>query len=700
MTRPPRIDGRLEDDVYRDVPSFEGFIQADPKEGEPVSERTEAWVLFDDQNLYVTFRCWDTHADSIVATEMRRDNIRMNSNDHAAVNLDTFYDGRNGVHFNVSAAGGLRDGAIVNEVFQADWNVVYEARTSIDEQGWTAEYAIPFKTLRYAPGRQQTWHIQLRRAIRSAGRNEMSYLTPLKAVFGISAANKFSLAATLVGLEVPPPALNLEVKPYVISPITTDLQASPRVRNDFAPKGGLDVKYGLTKSLTADFTYNTDFAQVEIDEAQINLTRFNLTFPEKREFFLEGAGFYDLGAQAGQNAVPSVDAPTLFYSRRIGLSGSRVVPVIGGGRLNGRAGPWTISAFDIETDNDVASRAVRTNFAVARMRRNLLKRSNFGGLVTRRSVATVDSGESDTAGLDLNLAFFESVYVASYVAKTWTQSLAGDDYALRTYFNYAADRYGVQLDRQVVQPNFNPEVGFMRRTDFRRNFAELRFSPRPKNHRYVRKLTYRANLDYVTDNRNVLESRDLQGIFTLDFHSSDSLTVNQSRTFELLPSPFQIAPGVQIPRGGYTFDNTTISYIAGGQRGVSGTASLQLGTFYSGRKETAEYRGRIDLTSRLGVEPIVSLNWIDLPQRSFTTRIVGGRGVYTVNPRMFATALIQHSSSNHGLSTNLRLRWEYRPGSELFIVYSEGRSTLPPQPAIDQLQNRAFVIKMNRLIRF
>src|SRR5688572_23478320 len=330
----------------------------------------------------------------------------------------------------------------------------------------------------------------------------------------------------------------------------------------------------------------------------------------------------------------------------------------------------------------------------------MLRRSNFGGIFTRRSVSAVDGGGNDTAGVDLNLAFHQSVYMASYVAKTWTRSLAGDDYAYRTYFNYAADRYGLQLDRQVIQPNFNPEVGFMRRTDFRRSFAELRFSPRPKNHRYVRRLAYRANIDYITDNRNVLESRDLQGIFTIDFHSSDSFTVNQSRTFELLPSPFPIAPGVQIPRGGYTFDNTTISYIAGGQRGLSGTASLQLGTFYGGRKETAEYRGRIDLTSRLGVEPTISLNWVDLPQGSFTTRIVGGRGVYTVRPRMFATALIQHSSSNHALSANLRFRWEYRPGSELFVVYSEGRSTLPPQPAIDQLQSRAFVIKVNRLIRF
>jgi len=699
IAQAPRIDGRLDDVVYTQVPAFSGFIQADPAEGEPETERTEAYVLFDNRNVYVAFRCWDSHADTLVATEMRRDNNRINQSDHVAVSFDTFYDGRNGYQFTLTAAGGLRDGTIVDEGIEVDWNGVYEARAARDDQGWSAEFAIPFKTLRYPAGGQQTWHIQLRRVVRSNGKNEITYLTPMKALWGLFGSTKFAYTATLVGLEVPPPGLNLEIKPYFNSALNTDLVAAPSVRNDFSPDAGVDVKYGITKSLTADFTYNTDFSQVEIDEAQINLTRFNLNFPEKREFFLENPGIFDFGTPFSTGSISSPDAPTLFYSRRIGLSGSRAVPVIGGGRLSGRAGPWIIGAFNMETDDDATAHAAQTNFSVVRVRRNVLRRSNVGAIYTRRSVSTVGPGANDVAGADVNLALFDNIFLTNYVARSHTGSLRGDDLAYRSMFHYNADRYGLALDRQVVERNFNPEVGFLRRTDFRRNFAELRFSPRPRNHPYVRRLTYKAGLDYITDNENVLESRELQGSFRTDFHNSDSLTVEHSRLFELLRDPFQIARTVRIPVGGYDFENTRIAYTGGAQRPLSGTLATEIGSFYGGTRKTLEYRGRVDLSPQFGVEPTLSFNWIDLPQGRFTTTITGGRAVYTMSPRMFATALVQHSSSTNTVSSNLRFRWEYQPGSELFVVYFEGRSTEPPR-GVDALQNRGIIVKITRLFQW
>lgn len=699
VARPLVIDGKLDDATYREVASFEGFIQADPQEGAPSVERTEAWVMFDDRNLYIAFRCWDSSADGIVATEMRRDHGRNNQNDHVAVSFDTFYDGRNGYQFTLSAAGGMRDGTVVDEAFQVDWNGVYNSAAALNDQGWTAEYAIPFKSLRYPESGQQTWHIQFRRIIRSNGRNEMSYITPMKAVWGFFGSNKFSYAATLVGLEVPPAALNLEIKPYVISPVSTDLAAVPAVRNDFSPNGGVDVKYGITKSITADFTFNTDFAQVEIDEAQINLTRFNLNFPEKREFFLEAQGFYDFGAQTGPNTVPSPNAPTLFYSRRVGLSDSRAVPVIAGARINGRQGPWMVGALNMATDEDAAARAAQTNFSVVRVRRNILQRSNVGGIYTRRSVSTVGPGNNEVAGVDLNLALFENVNLTNYIARSRTPALPGNDLAYRTYFHYNADRYGLAFDRHVVEETFNPEVGFMRRSDFRRNFAEARISPRPRNHPLVRRLTYRAAVDYLTDNRNVLESREVQGTFRTDFHSGDNITAESSKLYELLTAPFQIARNVVIPVGGYNFHNTRIAYSAGGQRALSGTIGAELGSFYGGDRRTLEYRGRVDLRTSLGVEPTISLNWVDVPQGRFTTTVVGARMVVTMSPRMFATALVQHASSSNALSTNVRFRWEFLPGSELFVVFFEGRSTEPPR-GVEALQNRGLVVKLNRLFRF
>jgi hypothetical protein len=255
------------------------------------------------------------------------------------------------------------------------------------------------------------------------------------------------------------------------------------------------------------------------------------------------------------------------------------------------------------------------------------------------------------------------------------------------------------MDRNVVQAHFNPEVGFLRRTDFQRNFVQARFSPRPANSRFMRKMTYQGDFDYITDNGNTLQSRELQGLFKIDFHNGDAVSVQASRFYEFLDEPFMIATGIRIPVGGYGFGSALVSYTAGAQHKVSGTASLEVGTFYDGTKQSATYRGRIDLTPQLGVEPTISVNRIDLPQGRFTTSIYGGRTIFTMTPRMYFAALIQYSSSNTTLSTNLRFRWEYQPGSELFVVYTEGRSTLPPS-GVEALQTRGVVVKINRLFRF
>lgn len=696
ITHPIKIDGQLDETAYHDVSPITEFIQTEPNEGAPSTERTEAWILFDDKNIYIACRCWDEHPERIVANEMRRDSGNQNQHDHFSVGFDTFYDGQNGFQFGVSAVGGMRDGTISEQRFHVDWNGVYDAKASRFDRGWIAEMAVPFKTLRYKPGREQTWHIQLRRLIRS--KNEMVYITPLSSLRGIGAMNHLSLAATLVGLEAPPTTLNLEIKPYAISRVSTDLLRRPVVRNDVEPDAGFDVKYGLTKGLTADFTFNTDFAQVEADEAQINLTRFNLVFPEKREFFLEGQGIFEFGSGGAGNSISNEDAPTIFYSRRIGLSEARAVPIIAGGRLSGKAGRWNVGAFNVETGEDAAASAARTNFTVVRLRRDILRRSAVGGIFTHRSVSTIAPGANDVWGLDTNLAFYENVYFGGHLAQSRTEGRLGDDLTYRAQFNYTADRYGLRLDRLVVEKNFNPEVGFLRRQNFRRNFVEARFSPRTTNNRVVRKWTYQGDLDYITDNHNVLESRELQGLFRTDLHSGDAITIGFSRLFEFLPAPFLVSKGVSIPVGGYSFDNLVATYTAGAQHRVSGSSSLEVGSFYDGDKKTVAFRGRVDVTPQLGVEPNMSLNWIDLPQGRFTTTIVGGRAIFTMTPRMFVAALVQYSSSNTSVSTNLRFRWEYQSGSELFLVYSDGRSTLPPRGT--ELQSRGFVVKINRLFRF
>ena len=695
VSEPLHLDGKLDEEIYQTAPPITKFVQQLPNSGQPPTDRSEAWILFDDTNVYVACRCWMEFPDRIVANDMRRDNNNITSQDHFGVGFDTMYDGRNGYQFSVSPVGGMRDGLITDEKFYQDWNGVWDARAARFEGGWITEMAIPFKTLRYAPGREQKWHVAFRR--HSAVKDEWTNLTPLNPNWGVSGWNRFSLGATLTGLEAPPSERTFEIKPYAIAKVITDKLARPPKSNHFEPDAGVDVKYGLTKSLVADFTYNTDFAQVEADEQQVNLTRFSLQFPEKREFFLEGQGAFLFGSGAVADVGGDM-APTIFYTRRIGLAAGRDIPVIAGGRVSGKVGRWTLGALSIETDDDDVARVEQTNFTVLRLRRDVLRRSNIGGIYTRRSVSTLAPGANDVWGVDGNFAFFTNWYMSGYLAQSLTDDRKDDDLAYRAEFNWTNDRYGLMLDRMVVERNFNPEIGLLRRQDFRRNLASTRFSPRPEGNAIVRKFTWEATLDYITNNKNVLETRESFLNFRTDFQNADALTVTFGRYFERIDTPFQISRYARIAAGSYGFNNLLVSYDFAPSRRVSGIATTETGDFYDGTKRSARFRGRVELTPQLGFEPNIQFNWIDLPSGKFNDKLVGGRSIFTVTPRMFVAALVQYSLANANLSTNLRFRWEYQPGSELFVVYSEGRSTLPPQGTA--LEGRGLVVKVNRLLRF
>ena len=449
---------------------------------------------------------------------------------------------------------------------------------------------------------------------------------------------------------------------------------------------------GVTQSLTADFTYNTDFAQVEDDEQRINLTRFNLFFPEKREFFLEGRGIFDFGGRGGPR-------PILFFSRRIGLNRGRAVPTEAGGRLTGRVGPYSIGVLNIQTEEEPVSGARGTNFSVVRVKRDVLRRSSIGALMTRRSVSTVGDGSNDVFGVDGVFRFFDNVRIDTYLARTRTPGLSGDETSYSARLNYNGDRYGVVLDRLAVGKHFNPEVGFLRRDDFRTNFALLRFSPRPRSIAAVRQFNWGASYHYLTDGTGRLETRSVDGSFFTEFENSDRFGIRYDRQYEFVERNFRIARGVTIPVGAYSFQNVELSYRLGQQRKISGRLVYDRGSFFGGEKSEIRLSGgRVEMTPQITLEPSFSFNWIDLPQGTFTTQVVRTRAIYTLTPRMFFSGLVQYNSSSDSLSSNLRLRWEYQPGSELFVVYSEGRDT--ELRSFPGLETRAFVVKFNRLFRF
>jgi uncharacterized protein DUF5916/cellulose/xylan binding protein with CBM9 domain len=708
ISEPLRIDGALDEALYRDVRSISDFIQVEPSAGQAATERTETWVAFDTDYVYVSFKVWDTRMDTLIATEMRRDSTNSwQGNDLVSFIFDTFYDRRTSFTFTMNPLGGRSDGTMINDrQYSSDWNPVWETQTGRFDGGWTVEAAVPFKSLRYRPGTAQVWGFNAMRVKRS--KNEVSTLTRVPPARGQSGFQNAQFAASLVGLEAPPSGANLDIKPYAISSLTTDHVVDPRI-NDPEAEAGIDVKYAVTQGLVADLTVNTDFAQVEADEQQINLTRFNLFFPEKRDFFLENQGTFafggvainSLGGNFGGGFIGSSSAaPIMFYSRRIGLYGDQQVPLNVGGRLTGRAGAYSIGVLNIQTgDKTEELGAPATNFSVFRVKRDVLRRSSIGLLFTNRSESVIGTGANRAYGIDGTFAFYENLQINTYWAATDTDGLSGratDSY--RGQLDYSADRYTLQLERVKIGDNFNPEIGFLRRDDMVRDYARFKFSPRPGRPSMIRKYVYDASIEYIENGAGRLESRERAAEFALEFQSADRLTVNYTNSFEYLPRPLRIGE-VVLPAGGtYQFDTVRLGYSIGQQRKIAANLTAEYGTFYSGRKTTlSAARGRVPITNQLSVEPTYSFNDVTLDEGDFTTHLAGSRVTYSMTPLMFVSALIQYNSGINAVSTNARFRWEYRPGSELFVVYNEERNT--QTRSFPSLNNRAFIVKINRLFR-
>ena len=711
------IDGNLDEEIYGRVAPIDHFIQQEPNEGAASTEKTLAWLFFDDNNFYVAVRNYDSAPERLVANELRRDNFNTYQNDNISISIDPLYTRRSGVFFQTNALGAQRDQEVQDERSNnQDWNTIWRTRSRILEDGWSMEFAIPFTSLRFRDAGPQVWGFNLRRVIR--WKNEHVSIAPIPASAGTRAMYKFDIMATVVGVDVPSVRRPVDFKPYAIAASTTNLSGPEPFRNDPSADAGFDVKYSLTNSLVADFTYRTDFAQVEEDQQQVNLTRFSLFFPEKREFFLEGQGLFSFGGEQRGGGL----TPVVFYSRRIGLDQGRAVPLIGGGRVAGRVGKFTVGALNIQTDDIENSDITNNNFSVVRVRRDVLRRSNIGVLFTHRAPS---GGESNTVvGADGNFWFGNDLTVAGFYTqsggpegpplRTSNQSGGPEGPPLRTgqrssyrgEIEYAPDLYGFRYEHLLVGSAFDPQIGFLRRSAFRRNYASARFSPRPASGPF-RRHAIEAELDYITGSDDgVLETREAQVSYRAELRGNDQWTIDYSRNYEFLREPFNVVPGQRIEAGAHSFADVRTSYVLGTQRRISGTISGGTGSFYGGTNTEAGYRGYIEISNRFNLEPSITLNWITLPpltaggtDRSFDTRVIGTRASYMFSPQMALSALVQYNSTGASLGSSVRFRWEYRPGSDFFVVYSDGRDTRIGD-RFPGLLNRTFVVKATRLFRF
>lgn len=656
VEKAPTVDGLLDDDAWGLTNPISSFTQREPAEGAPATERTEVRIVYDDRALYIGVSCFDSDPEGIIANGLQRDFEYWND-DNFEVILDTYRDKRNGYLFIINPNGARRDALSTDEGkdVNVDWNGVWDVRTSVNSVGWFAEIEIPFSTLRFPEDSVQVWGVNFERNIRRK-REQVLWQGHLRNY----ELEQVSHAGSLLGLSDIHRGTALEVKPFVSGGYQQDIL--PEESSTTLTKAGLDLKYPLTQTLTLDVTLNTDFSQVEADRAQINLTRFPLFFPEKREFFLEGAGTFDLNFGAH---------PLLFYSRRIGLSQGEQVPIIAGARVVGKMDEYDIGILNMQTA--VKGDESSTNFGVVRVKRSILNQSYVGLMFTNKQVA---GGYNRAYGVDANLRFSNIfgnnvIEAGGAFAGTATSGLRGDNLAYRLYVDYPNDFVDHFLGLRVVQENFNPEIGFVRRRGKQLSWA-LRISPRPEV-LGIRQLEFKpVDLEYYWDVNGVPESvfwewRPLG--FTTE--SGEFFEFNIQRTFDRLDEDFTIFDGVVIPRGKYHYTHYEIQFETNSSRVISGGVFYNWGDYYTGSRRTFSASTTLKANKHLSLSADFTTNWIELRAGSFNSRELGARIRYAFSTMLNTSLFAQWNNEDQQVNVNFRLHWIPKIGSDIFLVVNE-----------------------------
>ena len=536
------IDGEFNEPEWQNAKPINQFIQVEPDEGAPVSDPTEVRILYDDQNLYFGFTCFDSDMSKLAANEMRRDARDLFDNDLIFVLLDTYNDRRSGFFFGSNPLGGMVDAAVTDggDTQNRDWDAVWSCGAKINENHWTAEMAVPFRQLRFNQSDEMTWGINFGRDIRRS--KERAVWAPTSSSYGWTAKYRTSKLGTLAGLEGISPSRHVELLPYILPGLSRDDEDDKETERVF--EVGLDAKYGITHNLTADLTLNTDFAQVEADEEQVNLTRFSLFFPEKRPFFLEGAGLFEIGIPR-----PSFRRPPpllLFYSRRIGIEEGHAIPVIGGGKVTGKIGSYGVGLLNVLTDEFYTDESVtdpddivdepRTNYSVLRLKRDIFQNSSVGLIGINKQNA---DRYNRTAGFDFVYRPLDNMDVRGFWARTFEEEMSGQNNAWYLRTNWRSGRFLVVGSYTDVDEDFNPEVGFVRREGMRRIRSEVRYTPWPRAFG-VRQLFSGPEIDYVFNQDNELETREISFVNWIGLEGGYWMTLQPTRTFERLDEDFEI----------------------------------------------------------------------------------------------------------------------------------------------------------------
>lgn len=689
----PKIDGHLDDADWQLAPVQGRFVQREPKFGWESTERTEFRILYDDKKLYFGVWAYDSDPNGIIASEMKRDS-GLRKGDQLKITLDTFHDHRNAFYFSTNPLGAFKDANSVEEgrTVNYDWNAVWENKVTRDDKGWYVEIAVPLSQLRFAGGPgDTTWGLNVCRII--IRKNEETYWVPFPREWQALGFARMSGAGVLKGLTNLKPRRRVEFVPYVGPHVSRDYDAgTPRRTNKDL---GFDARIGLSQSFNADVTYKTDFAQVEADQEVVNLSRFSLFFPEKRQFFTESNGIFDYGQNGGPNAGPGL--LSLFYSRRIGLQDGHEVPIFAGARVTGRSGHTTIGAMNIETDRasstigGLTTQTPRANYSVVRVKRDVFSKSSIGGIFLNRDGGGISANR--TMGIDGVFTLGKNLDWVVLGAKTSTPGHSGRDWAGATRAKYTNDRFEAGLTYVDVAERFDAQLGFIPRTDIRNVVAQSAWTPRPK-WKGVRQLRFNIDTSYFENHAGRKESQSTGYDFSLTRQDSSVLSSSLDTQYDYLPFNWSTAGGL-IPIGGYSWHTMRVGYSWNQAKRIYGSANVEAGGYYSGDKQT--YRAELSLVPKdtLLVENFYTRNRIVLPNTApYITNVLSTRISYSFSPELFVKSFVQYNDTTRTASVNLLLWYIFRPGSDLYVVYNEGIETSVPGPRDFRTRGRSVALKM------
>ena len=677
VTAPPVIDGRLTDPAWRDATPIRGFVQRELHEGAPVTERTEVRIITDGQALYVGAWLYDSDPAGIVPGEQVRDGD-ISKSDYFGILLDTYHDRQNGFVFTTTPAGIEYDAQVVNEGegggiqlpgqtramagslggFNLNWDGTWTVATSVDSAGWYAEFRIPFTTLRYGAGERQTWGLNLVRNIRR--KNEESYWSFIPRQYSLM---KISRAGTLEDVQVPARRV-WTVTPYALTGVERDFSVDPEARRRGAIGG--EIKYGVTPSLTLDLTYNTDFAQVEVDEQRTNLTRFPLFFPEKRPFFLENAGIFSAGTP---------QAVDLFFTRRVGIDSlGQPVPIVGGGRLTGRAGDFTVGALQIFTERRAGVQEAMA-YSVVRVQRELAARSRIGVIAVQRQ-ATAHGGDwNRVVGLDGRIGIRDAWTIDWWGAASAVRGPDGDAGAFSARLSYQTGSWS-NLARVIqVGSDFQPEAGFLNRTGGYRYYEttvmwKKRFPSISWLKDWHPHVGYRG---YYRLGGFWQEGRIHLDLTEVELANGAQIGPEINIEHQGLEQPFAIASNVTLPVGSYDYTSAGFDFGTNPSAPLSLSLRADVGGFYNGTRRG----GSATLAARRGstftASLLVEYNDVRLDQGNFTRTLIAPRLAFFFTPQVMLQSLVQYSNQLHTWTANVRFGWLSAAGTGLFVVFNEGQ---------------------------